>query len=79
MNFRQAVVSSNRQNRVAYRVGGLHVGLFIAVMEMICQTLVHGLDVGEFLVSDLSTSKLACNAFERADNWNDLVDLRLRD
>lgn len=79
MNSRQGVVGSNHQNCVAYRVGRLHVGFFIAVMEMICETLVHSLDVGEFLVSDLSTSKLARKAFERADNRNDLVDLRLRD
>ena len=79
MNFRQAVVGSNDKNCIANRVGGRHVALFIAAMEMICETSVHSFDVGEFLVSDLSAGKLARKSFERADNWNDLVDLCLGD
>ena len=79
MNFRQAVVGGNHEHRAAYRVGSLHVGLLLAALEMICETFVHGFDVGELLVSDLGASELTCKAFERADNRNDLVDLRLRD
>ena len=78
MNFRQAVVSRDRKNRAADRVGGLHVGSFFGVMVVIRETFVQSLDVDEFLVYDPGTGKLAREAFERADNWNDLIDLGVR-
>jgi len=73
MHLRQDVVSRNQKHCVAYRIGGLHVGFLFAMMEMVCETFVQGLEAGDIFVSHVSTSELSRKAFKRANNHDDLV------